>query len=175
MKGLEELIAAFRDIVSNSDTIIDLVIVSSNDNTIYKEKLIGMIRALKVEKNVRFVGSVENSMLPVWLNASDLLVLPSHHEGFGRVLIEAMACGKPVIATKCGGPEDIILNKFVGVLVPPKNAQALAKAIICVLDNPQQYLAQEIRAYCLSKFQIDNVLEKYETLFQSVIKNANNR
>jgi glycosyltransferase involved in cell wall biosynthesis len=70
------------------------------------------------------------------LASCDLLVHPSHSEGFGAVLLEAMAAEKPVVATRCGGPEEIVHDGRTGYLVPVGDPPALAAAIRAVLSNP---------------------------------------
>jgi glycosyltransferase involved in cell wall biosynthesis len=78
-------------------------------------------------KNIRFAGH-RSDMTDV-MNALDILVLPSLREHFGRVLIEAMACGKPVVATNAGGVPEIVIDGETGLLVPPRDPIALASAI----------------------------------------------
>ena len=94
---------------------------------------------LGINKNVKFVGSKINSGLALEYQQSKVIVLPSitESESFGMVLIEAMACKKPVIGSNIGGIPCIIDNDVNGLLVPPKDPEALAKAIIKILKNPK--------------------------------------
>jgi glycosyltransferase involved in cell wall biosynthesis len=83
---------------------------------------------------VHFVGKLEHSALPTWFVAANLLCLPSHNEGVPNVVLEAMACGTPVVATRVGGiPE--VLPEFAGVLVPPHNIPALSAALQMALKR----------------------------------------
>ncbi len=67
----------------------------------------------------------------------DIFVLPSTLEGFGIVLLEAMAAGVPVVASDVDGIKEVILNGENGILVPPKNPEAIANAIFQLIENPQ--------------------------------------
>ncbi|HLC41478.1 MAG TPA: glycosyltransferase family 4 protein [Methylomirabilota bacterium] len=78
------------------------------------------------------------SDVPIVLSAADLVVLPSLNEGMGRVLVEAMALGKAVVATSVGGVPHVVVDGETGLLVPPSDPDALAKAIIALLTNPER-------------------------------------
>ena len=77
-------------------------------------------------------------------------------ETFGVVYIEAMACGKPVIASDIGGPKEII-TPDTGILVPPGNSEALSKAIEFMLDNCSSYSAEKISQYAKERFSYETV------------------
>lgn len=101
----------------------------------YKEELKMLTRRLGLSPYVKFSGQLDN--IPAVLSGLDLLVLPTlTQEAFGRVLIEAGACGVPVIATQVGGIVDIVEDGVNGKLVPPGNSEELAKAIIALYKAP---------------------------------------
>lgn len=83
---------------------------------------------------VRFVGPVPNDRLAPWYSAADLLVLPSHSEGWANVLLEAMACGTPVVATDVGGSGEVLGDGGVGVLVPDREPATMAACMDKLLD-----------------------------------------
>ncbi len=91
-------------------------------------------RALGMDGKIHFMGWRED--IPEILAASDVFVMPSLAEHFGRVLIEAMAMGKPVVATAAGGTPEIVLDGETGLLVPPGQAAPLAAAVLSVLGDP---------------------------------------
>ncbi len=91
-------------------------------------------RSLGVEEAVRFTGIRQD--VSVLLNCFDMFVLPSLWEGFGIAIIEAMACGAPVVASAVGGIPEIIEDGADGFLVPPGRSRPLAQSIIKLLDNP---------------------------------------
>jgi glycosyltransferase involved in cell wall biosynthesis len=88
-----------------------------------------------VSARTRFAGRTDHAALPDWFAASQLLCLPSHNEGVPNVVLEAMACGVPVVATRVGGiPE--VLPAFAGLLVPAHDSQALQAALATALATP---------------------------------------
>jgi len=102
---------------------------------VLKEELENQVKNLDITSNVIFTGTRKN--IPELLNLMDIFVLPSSsREGLGIAIIEAMAAEKPVVATDIGGIPEVVENGKTGILVPPKNPEALAQAIIELLNNP---------------------------------------
>ena len=100
------------------------------------------VRELRLEENVELAGFVPERLLPYYYNAADYFVIPSSSgEGLPLVLLEAMACGLPVIVTTVGGIPEIIENMVNGVLVPPRNPEAMAEIISTLLSNKELGLA----------------------------------
>jgi glycosyltransferase involved in cell wall biosynthesis len=87
-----------------------------------------------LEGRVQMVGKQRN--VPEWMQAMDVIVHASDREPFGIVVVEAMALGKPVIATKPGGPEEVIEHKKSGLLIPFNDPHALAEAVLFYLHHP---------------------------------------
>jgi len=116
-----------------------------------------VIDASKDLKTIRFQGAVNDEDLQVYYNAADVVVVPSiSEEGFGRVILESLACGTPVIASNRGGiPE--VLDSSVGILIEP-TAENLANAIIRLYSNPNELkkLASNCRVYAQKRFTEDN-------------------
>jgi glycosyltransferase involved in cell wall biosynthesis len=75
--------------------------------------------------------------MPTMLGMATVVVLPSHREGLPKALLEAAACGKPLIGTDVPGCREVVRNKITGLLVPARNAKALAEAIGCLLLDPE--------------------------------------
>lgn len=99
-----------------------------------REDLEAQCRRLGLAPQVHFLGWRED--VPDLLALCDLLVLPSLGEHFGRVLIEAMAMARPVVATEAGGVPEIVVHGETGVLVPPAEPKALAEAVLSLLEDP---------------------------------------
>ena len=99
----------------------------------------------------------------------DCFILTSKHESFGVVYAEAIACGKPVIATKCGGPEDIV-NKENGLLVETGNVEEISNAILNMMDNINKYDSNKIREDFINRFSRNIVTEKIVSVYKECIK-----
>ncbi|MDZ5459406.1 glycosyltransferase family 4 protein [Azohydromonas lata] len=110
-----------------------------------RERLKALARNLGVQARVSFVGAVPNEQLLRWYSAADALILASSREGWANVLLEAMACGAPVVATRIWGTPEVVTPQSGGVLFEPREAAALAAAL-------QQLLAamparEDVRRY----------------------------
>jgi glycosyltransferase involved in cell wall biosynthesis len=114
---------------------------------------------------VRIDGYVTN--VPTYLAAADVFVLPSESEGISNALLEAMAHGLPVVATAVGGNQTVIANEQVGVLVPPLDAGALARALDDVLGDPvrARALGDAAREHVRARWSFDAMVDAYERLY----------
>ncbi|KAF5041509.1 D-inositol-3-phosphate glycosyltransferase [anaerobic digester metagenome] len=124
-KGFTYLIRAMRQVCDSRDEI-DCYIGGSGP---LREQLQKEVDGLNLHERVRLLGFVEDSLVPAWMGAADLFVLPSLSESFGIVQVEAMACGTPVIATRNGGSEEVIVPDLTGLLCPPADGPVLARNI----------------------------------------------
>ena len=115
------------------------------------ERLTRLINDLGLVDCITVLGKQSPGRVAQLMSESQIVVLPSRRESFGTVLIEALACGTPVVATRCGGPEDIV-GPEVGYLVPPDDAPALARALKAVLDDTGAYAPDVLRQYALARF-----------------------
>ncbi|MFL5926885.1 MAG: glycosyltransferase family 4 protein [Gaiellaceae bacterium] len=137
VKRLPLLIRAHAEAQARLERPCALVLVGGHPGEWEGEHPLETIRSLGA-KNVFLAGWRPHEQLPQALNASDLLVLPSVAEAFGLALIEAMACGLPVIACNAHGPAEIVRDGTSGWLVPPDDEQALAAALLEAATNPAE-------------------------------------
>ncbi len=119
-------------------------------------------------RNARFVGQVAD-VRPL-LHAADLLVHPSLAEGLSNIVLEAMAVGLPVVGTRTGGLEEQILHGVTGVLVPPRDADALAAAIIALLRDGgvRARMGSAGRVRVSEKYNFNSVLSAYDELYDQL-------
>lgn len=129
-KGVEYLVRAMSRIVKKDEDVYCCILGKGDQ----EDHLKNLVRELKLGKNVRFVGEVMPDDLPLWVNTADVSVLPSLNEGLPSVIGEALACGKPVVATRVAGNPEIVTNE-VGFLVSPKNEKELADKIMKALHS----------------------------------------
>jgi glycosyltransferase involved in cell wall biosynthesis len=129
-----------------------------------RKVLMKQVNELGLQNYVDFLGFVDNPYK--YMNRADLLAHPSQHEGFGLVLVEALACGTPVVATDCpGGPSDILAGGEYGKLVDVGSRQQMADAIVSVLADPPDSDRLIERA---KDFDVGSIAERYESaIFRS--------
>jgi glycosyltransferase involved in cell wall biosynthesis len=123
---------------------------------------------LGVQDRVHWLGALRPEQTPAHFARCDAFVLASRHETFGVVLAEALLSGKPVVATRCGGPEDIV-TPANGLLVAPQDPAALAAAMQAVRANPARYDADTLRADAGARFGLRAVGERVATLCERVV------
>jgi glycosyltransferase involved in cell wall biosynthesis len=129
-KNFDTLLHAFS--IAGRKRKLKLVILGDGE---LREDLQRQVVSLGVKEDVFMPGFVDNPYS--YMKHSDVFVLSSLYEGLGNVLIEAMACGCPVVSTDCkSGPSEILGNGEFGMLVPVRNPQAMAEAILKTLDLP---------------------------------------
>ncbi len=104
----------------------------------------------------------------------DVFVLPSTSEGFPLVVLEAMATGRAVVATRCGGAEEVVEHEQTGLLVPVGDDQAIAESVIRLLLNPQMRarLARSGQRLCEKNFSMRMMIESYEALYAESLANV---
>lgn len=135
-----------------------------------RPRLESLAAGLNITDDVVFWGFQEN--LYRFIKKSDIFVHTSLFEGFGNIILEAMACGVPVIATDCPfGPREIIKNGENGILVPVSDEGALAKALKTVLENKEAGKRFVENAYKrLSEFTPEGMVRSYEDVFLSIAR-----
>ncbi|MES2098578.1 MAG: glycosyltransferase [Pseudomonadota bacterium] len=129
-KGCVELIEAFVTLAPTHPTL-GLAIVGDGEA---RTTLARLAAEAGLTERVRFVGKADHAILPVWFAASDVLCLPSHNEGVPNVVLEAMACGVPVVATRVGGIPEVVPD-YAGVLVPVRDNTSLVAALESALTR----------------------------------------
>jgi len=120
---------------------------------------------LRASGSLDFTGFQED--VGRFLSALDVFVLPSDCEPFGLILVEAMARGIPVVATHAGGVPEIVVHGETGYLVPPRNPEAMAAAIMKLLSNPLRamQMGESGKARAQRLFNQDNMVREYEALY----------
>jgi len=131
VKGVKYLIKAMKTVFETHHEA-RLLIVGSGEE---KEKLRTLVRELNIEKQITFVGRVENELVPEYMAAADIFVLPSLREGMSIAILEAMASGLPIVTTDTCGMSEVIRDSKNGFLVEPKKSDQLAEKISLLLQD----------------------------------------
>jgi len=125
------------------------------------------IRQKGLEQHFVFAGDIKD--VPAFLSDKDIFVLPSRYEGFGISLIEAMAMGMPVVASRLDGPEEIVRDESLGELFAPGNADDLAAKLRMVIEKLPSYDHAKIRKYVCEHYSITSMVGQHLQLYQRLL------
>lgn len=133
------------------------------------EELLALRQALGLEGTVHFTGF--RSDIPRVLQNFDLYALSSSSEGFSLATVQALASGLPVVATRCGGPEEIVTGGETGLLVPPNSPAALADALAELIRDPARraLLAEGGRRSVVQRFSVETMVREYDALYEECL------
>jgi len=167
LKGIHHLLHAFAKVAQEFPEV-RLEIVGRDENSEYAEELRQKVLRLGLNGRVSFVGEVSQAELADRMRRACVFVLPSLSEGLGRVVVEAMATGTPVIGSHVDGIPEIVQEGLTGFLVPPGDEEALAERLRWVLKHPQEAKAMGHRAREFARFFFspEAYLAGYRRLFE---------
>ncbi len=134
-----------------------------------ERQLQGQARALAIADKVQFLG-YQREVAPL-MAASDVIMLPSRHESFGIVLIEAMSLGKPIVASASGGIPEVVLDGIQGYLVAPGNAAELSERVLQLVANPAHalQLGRAGRERVNETFDVQLMVERMALLYRQMV------
>ncbi len=166
IKGHKYLVSAAKRIIREFDSTFFVFV----GDGYLESKLERQSESLGVRKNIIFTGWRKD--VTEILSLFDILVLPSLNEGMGKVLIEGMALGKPIVASSVGGIIDLVENGDNGILVPPKDSDALEEAILKLIRNKNlaQKLGKNGKAKVYPEYDTFVMIRQIEDLYESLLK-----
>lgn len=168
-KGLKEFVQAAQ--ILNKDKInAKFVLVGDLDASNPACVNLSQINKWELDGAIEYWGY--KSSMHIILNLSTIVVLPSYREGFPKVLMEAAACGKPIITTNVPGCRDAVINNVTGKIVPVKNSKLLAIAIRNLLENKHKMklMSKNARKHAERNFSIKKITQMHLKIYQSLIK-----
>lgn len=156
-KDLPTLLKAFAKLTDN-DNEYQLTITGDGPE---REQLERLLCQLGIEEDTRFLGTVPYESLPEYYSRAAVVVLPSLHENFGRVILEAFAFGTPVISTDAEGPMELIDDGETGLLVPKQSPEEFARALKGLLtdDDGRKQMGKRGRQYVRENFDPDQLVK----------------
>jgi len=166
-KGFATLITAWRTVRDRMPNA--MLVIAGWDVGGYRQELQSLVEALHLPAAVRLVGFVDD--VPAFLAAGDVFALPSTSEGFGQVVIEAMAAARPVVVSRIPPLTEIVADGDTGLLVPPEDADALAAAILSLLETPCHAgeMGARARARVLAEFSAARMAEQTLAIYQRLV------
>jgi glycosyltransferase involved in cell wall biosynthesis len=166
-KDYPNMLQAFARVVHKHSNTILLI---AGDGPLRKT-MENLARELGIEKRTKFLGIRRD--IPQLMNAADAYVMSSSREGMPNVLLEASATGLPIVATDVGGNREIVLDGVTGFLVPPRNPEALARAMLRIMDlsdEERKEMGKRARKHIEFKFNLDRVVDLWEILYYELLE-----
>ncbi|HKJ03265.1 MAG TPA: glycosyltransferase, partial [Longimicrobiales bacterium] len=173
VKGFDILVRAIPEIVRHRSGV-HVEVVGEPYYAAYRKDAaddMRLARELGVADRIHFVGPTTPEGVARAMEAASVLAVPSRRESFSAVTAEALACGTPVVATRCGGPEEII-GEGMGEVVSPGSPSELARALLDVLSRPEAFDPSELHADMVRRFGRTTVAGKLEALYADVLDRA---
>ncbi len=168
-KGIHILIDSLKKI----ETQVKLVIIGPSYNDKYSKEIMSKIDEENKEgkHEISYLGPLSHENIIKILKESMLLVCPSISEDFGMVIIEAMSCGTPVIASDIGGIKDIITNHENGIVIPPENDSELARSIEYLINNHElrSKLSINGRKTVEDKYSWESIVKRLSRIYETLI------
>ena len=131
IKGIDILLEALKSVIKQINAINAYLIGSGE----LLPRLQETAKKAEIDNKIHFPGSQPPESISDWLNAADIFVLPSLSEGRPNVILEALACGTPILATEVGGIPELIKDGENGCLIPPGKSDVLAEKIVSILND----------------------------------------
>lgn len=162
IKGHRYLIESMQKVVNNRKDVVCYIIGEGK----LRGKLQKMINNLELDEYVKLVGRKPHNEIPLWLNASDLFVMPSLGEGNPTVMFEALGCGAPFLGTCVGGIPEVIISNDYGLLCAPADKDELAQKILLALDK--KWDSHRIISYA-QQFTWEKISDQIYDIFEHVL------
>ena len=162
-KGVYEFVNASQEIYKYNNKI-KFLLVGKHDPESPSHISLKILKSFNDKKkypNLQWIGYKKNIIK--YIKLSSIIVLPSYHEGVPKVLLEAAACGKPIIASNIGGCREVVINGLNGILVKKKNSIQLSNAIKRLIKNKNllNKMSVNSRKKAIIEFDISKVIEKH--------------
>lgn len=164
-KGIQHFVQALPPILNYRQ---DICIFIGGDGPL-KEEIETSLQEKKVADRANLAGWISHEDLPKYLNQLHLLVLPSYTEGLPNIMLEAMACGTPVLATPVGAIPDVIIDGKTGFIMKNNSPECIAESIRRVMDSQEiEHIAEDGRRFVEDNFAFDKTLENWKLVLQGI-------
>jgi glycosyltransferase involved in cell wall biosynthesis len=163
-KGVKYMLEGFKSVAEKFKNV-HLVIAGTGE---LENMLKEFTTEYKLEKRIHLLGFRKD--IPDLMRTFDIFLLPSLWEGFGIVLIEALAAGKPIVATNTSSIPEIVEDGRNGILVPPENSEAISDALTRLISEPElkTKFGKEGQKIVQEKFTTERMINNYEKIFSEM-------
>jgi len=168
-KGYLEAIRAIEKIIKSNPEVKYLIAGEGHD----REHFQNLIRKLKLEENIFLLGNRND--IPTLLAFSDIFLFPSHYEGQGGALVEAMILGKPIISSKIPVIEESVKDNFSALLFEPKSIEDISAKILWAISNQEKMkeYGENAKNDAELRFDIEKVALQHEEMYDKVVMKMN--
>jgi glycosyltransferase involved in cell wall biosynthesis len=165
--GIEYLLKSAKILKNRTNNNFMLILFGGSMFKDYFE----LVHRLGLAKNVIFLGTLPRTVMPLLYNISDFTVVPSLVEGFGLVVAESLACGKPVIGSGIGGIVDQIIDGYNGYLVHPKDPLSLAEKMQTLIedDSLRKEMSKNARIYAEARLDLKKRIDRLLKIYNEVV------
>ena len=164
-KGVQHFAQALPAVLNGRE---DLRVLIGGDGEL-KESIAASLQEQGVTARVELPGWISHDNLPTYLNQLRLLVLPSYTEGLPNIMLEAMACGTPVLATPVGAIPDVIIDGKTGFIMENNSPECIAENVKRALDSPDlERIAENGRRFVEENFTFEKTVENWKEILQSI-------
>jgi len=168
-KGILNFIEAIQVATKKREKKEDLEFLIGGDGELY-DKIIKFLDENNLNNKVKLTGWIPHDELPNYLNELKLLVLPSYTEGLPNIMLEAMACGTPILANPVGAIPDVIKDGETGFIIKNNNSEDIAEDIVRILNHPYlNRIVKNARNLIEQKFSYDARVEDYKKILREVL------
>jgi glycosyltransferase involved in cell wall biosynthesis len=171
IKGIDCLVKAYAHLIRKFEITDSMLVIGGPDDG-YLGKVRALIDNMGLKDSVLVAGPLYGTdKLAAYVDA-EVYTLPSRYETFPMTILEAYACGKPVIASRVGGIEDLVLDKVTGLLFDPGDTEQLARCLFDILNNSEWAKEAGLKGKCFAErnFSLEDVVDKLERLYGEVIE-----
>jgi len=164
-KGVQNFTEALSAIISNQQ---DLHVIIGGDGPL-RDAIETALQEAGIADHVDFPGWISHDDLPKYLNQLRLLVLPSYTEGLPNIMLEAMACGTPVLATSVGAIPDVIQDEVTGFIMENNTPECIAQNVMRALNHPDlEGIAERGRQYVEKEFTFEKAVERWREILNDI-------
>jgi glycosyltransferase involved in cell wall biosynthesis len=169
LKGIHHLIEAFS-LLKKDLFNVRLFIIGPIWRPNYYTYLCNLIKDLKLNGSVMFTGPVKHELIPNYLAATDIFVFPTLGEGFGLSLLEAMACGKPVITSNVAGVSSLVIDQVTGLLVKPADEHQICQRLRWLIHNKDftEKMGLNASSYVTKHFSLSAIAKRLRGIYEQM-------
>lgn len=171
-KGTDVFVEAMCRLLPNYPDFTAVIIGAvTSDQQSFADRLRARVKAAGLEHRVRFLGELPIAEVPRWYQRISIYAFTSRNEGFGLTLLEAMAAGVALVATRAGAADKVIVDGETGILVPPGDVDALVEGLEPLMRDPQRAAAmgQRARERVLAEHGINAEAEKIAAVYRKIL------